>query len=103
MSESRPVAWQDVDGRRQPVEVAFAQLEDDLMGFHVGTYRPDLPLTIDPTLTWNTFLGGSGADEARGIAVDGSGNVYVAGSSAATWGSPVRAYTAGRRCASPRS
>jgi hypothetical protein len=27
------------------------------------------------------------------VAVDGSGNVYVAGSSDATWGSPVRAFT----------
>ena len=27
--------------------------------------------------------------------MDGSGNVYVAGDSNATWGSPVRAYTAG--------
>src|SRR5205807_10430693 len=33
---------------------------------------------------------------ARGLAVDRSGNVYVTGQSNATWGSPVRAYTAGR-------
>ena len=94
MTESRPIAWQDVDGQRQPVEVAFAKLEDDAVGFRVGRYRADLPLTIDPTLTWNTFLGGSGRDEGVTIAVDGSGNVYVAGLSAASWGSPLRAYTA---------
>jgi len=93
MSESRPVAWQEVDGRRQPVAVAFARLDDDLVGFQVGAYRRDLPLTIDPTLSWNTFLGGSSIDEGNAIAVDGSGNVYVAGYSLASWGSPVRAYT----------
>ena len=93
MTESRPVAWQEVDGARLPVEVAFVRLDDDVVGFRVGSYRADLPLTIDPTLTWNTFLGGSGDDSGNGIAVDGSGNVYVAGYSTATWGSPVRAYT----------
>jgi hypothetical protein len=41
-------------------------------------------------LQWNTFLGGSTSDYGYGIAVDTSGNVYVAGESAATWGSPVR-------------
>jgi DNA-binding beta-propeller fold protein YncE len=45
-------------------------------------------------LLWNTFLGGSGSDHGRGVAVDGSGRVYVAGESTAAWGSPVRAYTA---------
>ena len=29
------------------------------------------------------------------LAIDGSGNIYVTGYSDATWGSPVRAYTAG--------
>lgn len=44
-------------------------------------------------LTWNTFLGGSGTDSGNGIAVDGSGNVYVGGDSSATWGSPVQAFS----------
>src|SRR5216684_3805624 len=44
-------------------------------------------------LTWNTFLGGSGGDGCSALVVDGQGNVYVAGQSGATWGSPVRAFT----------
>ena len=46
-------------------------------------------------LAWNTFLGSAGSDRGYGIAVDGSGNAYVAGYSDATWGSPVRLFTAG--------
>src|SRR6185369_13319586 len=33
-----------------------------------------------PGLTYGTFLGGSGSDGGSGIAVDGSGAAYVAGS-----------------------
>src|SRR6185369_14774250 len=30
-------------------------------------------------LVWSTYLGGSGVDDARGIAVDRTGKVYIAG------------------------
>src|SRR5262249_1033618 len=33
----------------------------------------------DDSLIYATFLGGSGSDQGLGIAVDGAGNVYVAG------------------------
>jgi hypothetical protein len=44
-------------------------------------------------LSWNTFMGSTSTDKGRAITVDGSGNVYVAGDSYATWGTPVNAYT----------
>ena len=34
---------------------------------------------IDPVLVYSTYLGGSGSDQPTGIAVDNSGNVYIAG------------------------
>lgn len=34
---------------------------------------------LDPVLSYSTYLGGNGADGAAGIAVDSSGNIYVAG------------------------
>jgi hypothetical protein len=45
-------------------------------------------------LQWNTFIGGSDSDYSYAIALAGPGAVYMAGASYATWGSPVRAYTA---------
>lgn len=50
-------------------------------------------LNSSGTLTWNTFAGGTGTDQGRGIIVHSSGNVYIGGYSNATWGSPVLAYT----------
>ncbi len=50
-------------------------------------------LNLDGSLIWSTFIGGAGTDYGRGIAVDGSGHVFVTGSSDATWGTPVRPFT----------
>ncbi len=49
-------------------------------------------LNSNGTLLWNTFLGGSGSDQAWGIAVDGSGNVRVTGTSGLSWGKPVNPF-----------
>jgi hypothetical protein len=47
------------------------------------------------SLQWNTFLGSTDLDDALGITVDDSGNVYVSGYSHASWGSPANSYTGG--------
>lgn len=44
-------------------------------------------------LKWNTFLGGTGDDNGRGLAVDSNANVFVTGFSNASWGTPKNAYT----------
>ncbi len=54
-----------------------------------------LSLIIETEWEWNTFLGGSDKDEGTSIAVDDSGNVYIAGYSNATWGSPLNAHAGG--------
>jgi hypothetical protein len=93
INESAPKAWQEHDGKRVPVQVAFAPHENTEVRFLIGEYDPNEPLFIDPTLTWNTFLGGAGTDEAFGLALDGNGNVYVGGYSTAAWGAPLQPFS----------
>jgi hypothetical protein len=94
MRESPPRAWQErPDGGQEPVEVWFESLREREVGYGVNAYDPARPLFIDPTLTWNTFLGGGAEDDPNAITVDGNGNVYVVGISRDTWGSPIRSYS----------
>jgi len=92
--EQAPVAWQEIRGEKKPVSVGYVLHGEREVGFKVADYDPDFALVIDPAMSWNTFLGGAGAENGYGIAVDANGNVYVAGFSETTWGSPMRPYTA---------
>ena len=47
--------------------------------FEVASYDKNHPIIIDPTLVYSTYIGGSLSDDSVDIAVDGSGNAYVAG------------------------
>ncbi|GAB4212592.1 MAG: hypothetical protein OHK0022_48640 [Roseiflexaceae bacterium] len=89
--ERAPIAWQEIDGRNVPVNVRFAVQGDGSVGFALGSYDAAYPLVIDPTLEYSTYLGGSGVDQINDIAVDASGDVYVAGqtSSFPFPGSPI--------------
>lgn len=92
ITESAPLAWQVVNGLRQPVDVKFRASADSTVSFALGAYDPSAPLYLDPTIVWHTFLGGDGSDIGSGIVLDADGNAYVIGSSGATWGTPKRAF-----------
>ncbi|HEX6289758.1 MAG TPA: SBBP repeat-containing protein [Herpetosiphonaceae bacterium] len=77
--EEAPIAWQTVDGRQVPVQVRYTVAPDQTIGFTIGTYDRTLPLVLDPTLDYSTYVGSSGDDTGRSIAVDGDGEVYITG------------------------
>jgi len=74
----RPVAYQEKDGVRQNVEAGYL-VRDDEVTFALGTYDHTRQLVIDPTVTYSTYFGGDFADYGLAIAVDASGNEFVAG------------------------
>lgn len=77
--DDAPIAYQEIDGARRLVSVAY-DLEGDLYGFAVGDYDRARTLLIDPSsLVYCGFIGGQGAEEGLGIALDNEGSAYVVG------------------------
>jgi aldose sugar dehydrogenase len=82
LRQRKPVAYQEISGQRRPVEARYAVQRNREVTFELGEYDRTRPLVIDPTIVYSSYLGGSGDDSGSSIAVDGSGNVYVAGTTA---------------------
>jgi hypothetical protein len=75
----KPVAYQEKDGQRQLVDVAFRKNAANKIAFVLGAYDHSRELVIDPTLSFVSYLGGSNDDEAYGIAIDPAADIYITG------------------------
>ncbi len=77
-----PVAYQDILGRRQPVQVAYVLAERHEVRLALGPYDKKYPLVIDPVLSFAAQFGAtSNLTLATDVAVDSSGNIYLTGAS----------------------
>jgi hypothetical protein len=109
---SKPVAYQELDGKRVEVAVNYHLLNSEprtnpptppfekggqggfdselqtpnsqlVYSFNIGDYDRTKTLVIDPILQ-STYLGGSGHETPYALALDSSGNVYLAGITTST-------------------
>jgi hypothetical protein len=88
----KPVVYQMDGEKRIPVDGAFAAAGHEVR-FRLGSYDHSRTLTIDPVLSYATYLAGTGNDyigrptccgigynaTSQGLAVDSAGSVYVTG------------------------
>lgn len=79
LRDSPPIAEQD--GR--PVDCAFRVLDDWTAGLTCPAWDPSRPGVIDP-IVWATYVGATGRDDLRSVAVDATGSVFVAGHTGST-------------------
>lgn len=76
----RPFIYQETGFGRRQISGAYRLDDKHHVGLKIAAYDVDMPLIIDPKLHYSTFLGGEGSDRAYDIALDGAGNVLIAGS-----------------------
>ena len=86
-----PQVYQEIAGKKQMVEGRFVLRGKNHVGFSVGAYDRSRELIIDPILNFSTYFGGSGDEHTTSVAVDGSLNIYITGSTT----SPNLPFTAG--------
>ncbi len=86
----KPVVYQKIDGARKQIDGSYVLLPSahpcgpsgnvaPTLGLRVATYDHRIPLVVDPILLYSTYLGGTSTDVANAIAIDSSGNNYIAG------------------------
>jgi hypothetical protein len=80
----KPVAYQRTANGKRSVDARYTLRGADEITFEIGAYDHAQPLIIDPVLAYSTYLGGSGGENAGGlangnIAVDSAGSAYVTG------------------------
>jgi hypothetical protein len=75
-----PVAYQEFGGDRRLVSARYKMEDNHRVTFELGSYDQTQPLIIDPVLDFAASFGtGSNISILNSVAVDTSGNAYVAG------------------------
>ena len=82
LTQRKPVVYQTVDGEKRFVSGGYVRITESQVGFRIGAYDHGRELVIDPLVEYATFFGGSLPDRAHSIAIDNSGNAYIAGATA---------------------
>jgi len=79
LREEAPAIFQESPEGRVRVEGRYRLAGPRTVGFEIAVYDHSKPLVIDPVISYCTYLGGSSIGTVTSLAVDGSGNLYVAG------------------------
>ncbi len=84
LRQLKPQAYQEINGTRQTVEAEYTVDNKQNVKFRLGGYDKNFALVIDPVILNSTYLGGTGSDIARAIAVGKDGGIYIFGDTTST-------------------
>src|SRR5260221_7998131 len=68
--EGAPEIYQEAAGKRIAVSGAYRVSPSGIVSFWLGDYDRKLDLVVDPVISYSTFLGGNGQDNATAVAGD---------------------------------
>ncbi|NQX91003.1 MAG: hypothetical protein HRT74_02490, partial [Flavobacteriales bacterium] len=74
--EKAPFAFQLIDGSFKEVECSY-QLDGFQVRFELGEYDPEYPLTIDPEISFSTYIGSPSSNFGFTAADDADGNMIA--------------------------
>jgi hypothetical protein len=79
LRQPKPVIFQDVNGRRQFISGGYVLADERTVKFNVGKYDPELPLIIDPIISYAQYFTENTGDQIWAVAVGKNTDIYVAG------------------------
>jgi len=86
MTHVKPEIFQLVNGKSKTIDGKFViknkkneNYAASIYGFEINQYDIEHPVIIDPTIEFSTIVGGEKYDFGRGVGIDPSGNIIVAG------------------------
>ena len=79
-----PVAYQEIGTERRLVAANFVLDGHSSVAFQLGNYDANLPLIVDPILSYSTYLGGSNIDSSNAIAIAPDNTAFIAGGTFST-------------------
>ena len=77
--QEKPVAWQELAGKRVEVASRFRLERDGSVGFTIGSYDPSAELVIDPVLAFSGYFGGSSNDQVNAVVAGHDGTYWLTG------------------------
>jgi gliding motility-associated-like protein len=76
--EQRPIAYQNIDGKKIPVSCSF-QEQEGIYSYKLGKYDDEFPLVIDPVLVFATYNGSVSDNFGMTATYGNDGSAYSAG------------------------
>lgn len=84
LRQHKPVVYQMRGGERRVVASAYEVRPGNKVTFKLAGYDARYAVTVDPVLSYSTYLGGTSTESGNAIAVDAAGNAYITGWTAST-------------------